>query len=163
MDLYGPLPESKRSKTYILVVVDHLTKWPEAYTLEDKTSETICRTLIRELLPRFSMPRKILSDGENTLIAESIGQLWQLLGIHRQLSSAYHPQTNTMAERFNRFLGDALYASTSPDQKDWDLQLSMILFAYRSSTHPTTGESPYFLLYGTDPILPEDWMTEQLA
>ena len=44
----------------------------------------------------------------------------------------------------------------SSHQKDWDRHIPMILFAYRVSPHASTGESPFFLLYGREPRLPLD-------
>ena len=44
----------------------------------------------------------------------------------------------------------------SRDQKDWDTHLSAVLFGYRVSPHDTTGESPFYLLYGREPRLPVD-------
>ena len=38
--------------------------------------------------------------------------------------------------------------------RDWDVQLPYVLFAYRTSPHESTGESPFFLMYGRDPVLP---------
>ena len=40
--------------------------------------------------------------------------------------------------------------------KDWDVRLPYLLFGYRSTVQPSTGESPFFLLYGRDPQLPTD-------
>jgi len=40
--------------------------------------------------------------------------------------------------------------------KDWDQHLPYVLFAYRSSLQHSTGESPFYLLYGRDPRLPTD-------
>ena len=37
---------------------------------------------------------------------------------------------------------------------EWDKQLPMLLFAYRSTVQDSTKESPFFLLYGRDPRLP---------
>ena len=37
---------------------------------------------------------------------------------------------------------------------EWDQQLPLLLFAYRSSVQESTKESPFFLLYGRDPQLP---------
>ena len=37
---------------------------------------------------------------------------------------------------------------------DWDEMLSYVLFAYRASRQASTGESPFYLLYGRDPRLP---------
>jgi len=40
--------------------------------------------------------------------------------------------------------------------KDWDQQLPYVLFAYRASLQESTGESPFFLLYGCTPGIPTD-------
>lgn len=37
---------------------------------------------------------------------------------------------------------------------EWDKQLPMLLFAYRSTIQESTRESPFFLVYGRDPRLP---------
>jgi transposase InsO family protein len=156
MDIYGELPETKEGYKYLLVIVDHFSKWPEAIPLKDKKAETIANAILNEFLPRHSIPRKILSDNEATLIDKSVDQLWKLLGIKRKTSSVYHPQTNTAAKRFNRFLGDSIYATLGTKQTEWNNEIGTILMAYRMSIHPTTGESPYFLQHGTDPVIPED-------
>ena len=44
----------------------------------------------------------------------------------------------------------------SANQKDWDKHIPMVLFAYRVSPNATTGESPFYLLYGREPRLPID-------
>ena len=40
--------------------------------------------------------------------------------------------------------------------KDWDKQLPFVLFAYRATEQASTGESPFYLLYGRDPQLPSE-------
>ena len=40
--------------------------------------------------------------------------------------------------------------------QDWDARLPYVLFAYRATMQHSTGESPFFLLYGWDPQLPTE-------
>ena len=40
--------------------------------------------------------------------------------------------------------------------QEWDTRLPYVLFAYRSALQSSTGESPFFLLYGRDPQLPTE-------
>lgn len=47
-----------------------------------------------------------------------------------------------------------------PDQKDWDLQLSACMMAYRSSAHESTGPTPNQLMLGREREVPLDFMTE---
>ena len=49
-----------------------------------------------------------------------------------------------------------MLAKTSPGGLDWDERIPYVLFAYRSSVQQSTGESPFFLLYGRDPQLPTE-------
>jgi len=44
----------------------------------------------------------------------------------------------------------------SSHQKDWDDQLSSVLFAFRVSPLEVTDESPFYMLYGREPLLPMD-------
>ena len=37
---------------------------------------------------------------------------------------------------------------------DWDQVFGQILIAYRCCPHTFTGESPFFLVYNRDPVLP---------
>ena len=38
--------------------------------------------------------------------------------------------------------------------KDWDKQLGPVLFAYRTTPHSSSGETPFYLVYGRDANLP---------
>eukprot|EP01070_Trichotokara_eunicae_P011296 Trichotokara_eunicae@DN7046_c0_g1_i1.p1 len=40
--------------------------------------------------------------------------------------------------------------------REWDLFLAAIAFSYRITPHPATLNSPFFLNYGPDPVLPQD-------
>ena len=44
------------------------------------------------------------------------------------------------------------------ETNDWDEQLPFAVFAYRQAMHSSTGHSPFYLLYGRDPMLPDDLM-----
>ena len=80
----------------------------------------------------------------------------QLLGYKKLNTSAYHPQTDGLVERFNRTLTAMLAKTVERGGKNWDQQLPFVLFAYRASQQQSTLESPFFLLYGRDPRLPTD-------
>ena len=76
------------------------------------------------------------------------------MGIKKANTTAYHPQTDGLVERFNRTLTDMLAKTVERDGKNWDVRLPYVLFAYRTSPQESTKESPFYLLYGRDPQLP---------
>ena len=69
-------------------------------------------------------------------------------------TTAYHPQTDGLVERFNRTLTDMLAKKVETNGLDWDQHLPYVLFAYRASVQESTQETPFHLLYGRDPRLP---------
>ena len=42
------------------------------------------------------------------------------------------------------------------DQENWDMNLSKISFAYNTSTHSTTKQTPFELQFGRKPTIPID-------
>ena len=78
-------------------------------------------------------------------------ELCQRLGIRRTRSSPFNPQGNGQAERTNRTLAERLAMDLEAmDQMDWDEKLSSALSAIRTVPNCTTGESPHFLVFGSE-------------
>jgi len=63
-------------------------------------------------------------------------------------TTAYHPQTDGLVERFNHTLIDMLAKRVERSGRDWDTQIPYVLFAYRASLQESTGESPFFRCMG---------------
>ena len=86
-------------------------------------------------------------------------ELCRLTGIESRLTSAYHPQTNGLDERFNQTLQRQLLKFVGKEQNEWDLYIDSILFSYRVSRQDSTKYSPYFLVYGRQARLPVQFKT----
>ncbi len=71
------------------------------------------------------------------------------------LSSPYHPQTNSLVERFNQTLCEKL-AKLAKETDQWNEFVDPILMAYRTTKHSTTGVIPFLLIYGREAVLPID-------
>ena len=50
MDFMGPLPETSKGNKHILVVVDHFTKWCEAFATPDQKASTVAPLLISKIV-----------------------------------------------------------------------------------------------------------------
>ena len=83
-----------------------------------------------------------------------MAQLCDAFNIKHNFTSPYMPQSNGKTENFNKFLKASIRKLCQDDKQGWDQVLSQILMAYRCCPHSSTGESPFFLLYNRDPVLP---------
>ena len=63
-----------------------------------------------------------------------------------------------LRDKFNKTVLEMLSMAVQQDEDKWDLLLPSLLLAYRTSVHETTGMTPFSLMFGRDPRLPEDIM-----
>jgi hypothetical protein len=104
-----------------------------------------------------SSPEVIQSDGAKELTASWLEELRTLVGADKAVSSAYHPQSHTHVERFNFTLANMLsLACTRKDKRDWSRHLRKVEHAWNSVVPVQTGETPYYLTTGYDPVSPVD-------
>ncbi|GFU87869.1 transposon Tf2-9 polyprotein [Trichonephila clavipes] len=103
IDLFGPLPETLTGKKWIFIVEDTSTKWVELFALAEATAENCAKTLIEEVLLRYGLPRRLISDNGPQFISAVMQLTCDLLEITQELIPVYHPQANP-SERKNRDL-----------------------------------------------------------
>lgn len=156
MDLTGPLPLTHRRNRYVLVCMDYFSKWVETYALPNIEAKTVARAFVEEFCCRFGLPEEIHSDQGSQFQSALFTQMCCMFGIGKTRTTAYHPQSDGMVERFNRTLKNMLSKLVNAKQNDWDEHLSMVTMAYRSSVHQSTGFTPSQLMFSREMILPID-------
>ena len=62
IDLLTECETSSSGNKHILTIIEHLTGWPEAFSIPDKSPDTIVSTFMKQYLPVHMCPRYILSD-----------------------------------------------------------------------------------------------------
>ena len=85
------------------------------------------------------------------------------MGVECRITSAYHPQSNGLDERFNQTLQKQLLKFVGERQDTWDEYLDDVLFAYRVSVQDSTKYSPFFLVYGRNARLPIEYSKDLSA
>ena len=156
IDTSGPFPESYNGNRYIINVIDMFSGWPESFATKSKSAETVAQILIEHIIPRHSGPRVIVSDNGTEFVNAVIDQISAFFNIKHIRTSVYHPQANGKCERYNRAQNDMLAKLVDRSQRDWDTKIPAILSAYRTAKNETTKYSPFYIMYGRDPILPLD-------
>ena len=108
IDLITECKTSTSGNIHILTIIEHLTGWPEAYPIPDKTADTIVSTFINEYLPVHMCPQYIWSDNRTEFKNSLMDQVLQQLGIDRIFSAPYHPWSNGKLEVFHNYLKPTL-------------------------------------------------------
>ena len=143
---------------YILVIVDHFSRFAQAYATRNKSSAAVAKKLYNDFVLRFGLPARILSDQGGEFESKTIRALNHLVGIQKSRTTPYHPQSNGACERMNQTLLKMLRSLPEEDKSRWPEKLNKMIHAYNCSPHSSTGYSPFFLMFGREPKLPIDML-----
>lgn len=154
IDLIGPLPSSNGFK-YCLTAIDRYTRWPEVVPIQDITAETVARAFLTSWISRFGCPEQVTTDQGRQFQSQLFQSLAELCGIHLTRTTAYHPMSNGIIERFHRTLKAALMAHQGTS---WSEALPLVLLgirtAYKRDLDCTTAE----LVYGEPIRIPGEFL-----
>ena len=100
-DILGPFPVSESGNSYILVATDYFTRWAEAYPIPNQEAGTIAKKLTDEMFLQFSPPEQLHSDQGGQFESCLLAEVCKVLHIHKSRTTAYHPQSDGLAERWN--------------------------------------------------------------
>jgi len=152
VDLVGPLPPSKEGYTHVLTVVDRSTRWPEVYPVRDLTATECADTFTAGWVACFGVPHTITSDRGTQFTSAVWQSMCNTLGVRHVTTTAYHPQSNGMVERFHRQLKDALRARNCGTA--WLEHLPWVLLGLRATPKEESGLSSAEAVYGVPLVLP---------
>ena len=140
----------------VLVVVDHFTRYVQAFVTKNHTARTTARVLYNNFFFVFGFPQKLLSDQGTEFTGDVIAAMCKLLGIEKIRTTPYHPQTKGLAERVHQTL-QRMIGKLDPEKcRKWPEHIGSVLIAYNATRSQVTGYSPYFLMFGRRPRLPVD-------
>ena len=161
IDILGPLPATERGNRYLVVVMDYFTKWPEVFPVPNQEAETVAAGLMENVISRFGVPMEIHSDQGRNFESEVFQCLMKVLGITKTRTTALHPQSDGMVERFNKTILDYLSKFIDDHQSDWDKLINLCMLAYRTAVNETTQISPAKMMFGRELRLPVDLVVGQ--
>ena len=152
MDIVGPLPRSSRGSQYILTIMDRFSRWIEAIPMRSSTSNIICEKFFSCWIVRFGIPDYLITDQGSQFEGDLFQDLLARLGIQRNRTTAYHPQSNGLIERAHSTLKNSIrcLANQFPD---WEKALPSALYAMRTAIS-NLGTSPSLVIYGEQIAIP---------
>ena len=140
----------------VLVVVDHFTRYVQAYVTKNHTARMTARVLYNNYFSVFGFPQRLMSDQGTEFCGQVISAMCSLLGIEKICTTLYHPQMNGSAEQVHQTLQRMIGKLDPEKRKKWPYHIGSILIAYNATRSMVTGFSPYFLMFRWRPRLPID-------
>ena len=155
MDLIGEFhPPSSKGNRYALTVICMFTGYTFCIPLPDKKAETVLKAYMNHVYCKHGGSLKILSDNGTEFKNKLMEEVSKELGVeYKVYSPPYRPQSNGRIESFHYFLKACIAKHITP-QLEWDDVVPLACAAYNFFPNEHSRESPFFLMFGRDPLLP---------
>ncbi|CAI2733638.1 unnamed protein product [Schistosoma spindalis] len=155
IDIIGTLPPS-HGYDHILMCIDRFTRWPEAIPITSITAETVAHRFVERWIALYGCPSTVTTDRGQQFESALFSSLTRLLDTERIRTTAYHPASNGLVERFHRQLKSALQAHENDNYYE---TLPLVLLGIRTSLKADIQCSAAELVYGTTLRLPGEFFT----
>ena len=155
IDLVGPASEATSGNKYILTMLDTFTRWVVAVPIPSKRTDVVAHAIYRHWICKYGCMSRVLSDQGREFVNKGILSMCTRWSIRQIKTTGWQPQANPV-ERVHRWLNSSMTTISKNFEDDWDLYVDAIVFAFNTSYHEATGYSPYNLVFGRQPRLPDD-------
>ncbi|MBW0498144.1 hypothetical protein O181_037859 [Austropuccinia psidii MF-1] len=145
-------PGGDKSYSECLFIVERYSKTPIFLPFhEDDTAMDTALFICNRVISHTGLFKNIISDRYIKFISALWTNLHKLLGTKLSFSTAYHPQTDGLAERMIQSLEDMIrrFCAYGPELKysdgfthDWCTLIPALELAYKTLIHPSTDKTP---------------------
>ena len=155
MDLIGELyPPSKAGHKYAPTAICMLTGYVFCIPLKTKQANEVLQAYIDNVCAKFGGSLKTLSDNGTEFKNCLFEAVATELGVkHKIYTASYRPSSNGHIEGFHNFLKACISKHVSP-QLEWTSVVPLACAAYNFLLNEHSKESPFFLMFGRDAVLP---------
>jgi transposase InsO family protein len=157
LDIMGPFPHTVGGYRFLYVAIDKFTKWPEATSVVKINKQSAVK-FIKSIICRFGVPNRIITDNGSQFTSGAFQGYCKDLGIQICYASPAHPESNGEVERANAEILKGLKTRTYDGLKKhgnkWIDELLCALWGNRTSPSRATRETPFFMVYGAEVVLP---------
>ena len=155
MDLIGEFyPPSKSGHKYALTVICMLTGYVFCIPLKTKQASEVVQAYIDNVYAKFGGSLKILSDNGTEFKNQLFKHVAKELRVKfKNYTAPYRPSSNGHIEGFHNFLNACISKHISP-QLEWTSVVPLACAAYNFLPNEHSKESPFFLVFARDSVLP---------
>jgi len=120
----------------------------------------VARIFMDDIVRQQRVPQEVVSDRDVWFRAEYWREVTRILHTKLHMSTEFHPQPDVLSENLDTSVVSYLGGFATHDQANWDDYLPVAEYAYNSSVHLSTRQTPFELDLGYEPPLPLDLMAD---
>nr|KYP36420.1 Retrovirus-related Pol polyprotein from transposon 17.6 [Cajanus cajan] len=154
MDILGPFLPAKGQVKFLIVVVDHFTKWIEAEAVAVISANNVHKFFWRNVITQFGVPHALITDNDLQFTDRRFNEFLDGLQIKHRMTSVEHPQSNGQAKAANKVILKELKRRLGKAIGQWPDRWVVTLWAYRCTPQSSTKETPFRLTYRMDTMIP---------
>ncbi|MBW0558449.1 hypothetical protein O181_098164 [Austropuccinia psidii MF-1] len=168
----GLVPGGKENYNACLIIPDRFSNSIRCLPFhKEETAMDTAMLFCNNIISTCGVPKIIISDRDPKFIFEFWTNFYDILGTKLAFSTAYHPQTDGLAERMIQTMEDILrrFCSYGMEYKDhegyihyWVTLLPAVQLAYNTSQNSTKGKPPALVERGLNPLLPVHHLKKNL-
>jgi transposase InsO family protein len=141
------------------VAVDKFSKWIEARPIVNVRSEEAA-SFFTDIIYRFGIPDAIITDNGTQFTGKKFLNFCDDNHIRVDWSAVAQPKTNGQVERANDMilqdLKPRIFKHLDKFRARWVAELPSVLWSLCTTPSRATGLTPFFMVHGSEVVLPTD-------
>ena len=148
------LPKSNNGNQYVVVFIDHFSRYCEMRVIPDKTADSVAYAFMNAVIARWGCPVHLISDNGPEFINNIMIKLCTRLNIKRPKILPLRPQANGYVERANKSILNILRTLSDERRSNWCEYLELVQGTINGTFHSAIMNSPDYIITGRDKITP---------
>ena len=162
LDCVRPLERSKRNFKWILTCIDLHSSFMIAVPMKSKSAADVIHAYVETILPQIGPSRFILTDNGTEFKNDTMSKVLNRLNTEHKFTTVYFPRGNSRLENSHALLKRSISKYIDILDVEWDKCLNLATYAFNISPSSDNCNSPYYLVYGREPIDAELQELEEL-
>ncbi len=140
------LPRSHQGASYVLVWVDHFSRFTVLAPLPNKSATTVAHALLSHFICPYTTPRALLSDNGTEFKNQILQDVCNPFSIKQTFITAHHPASNGLVERTNIQILEILRHLAGKFHDSWEDLLSHVAASINGSINTSSGKTPHYII-----------------
>ena len=152
LDCVGTLERSKRNFKWILTCINLHSSFMIAVPMKSKSADDVIHTYVEIILPQIGPSRFILMDNGTEFKNDTMSKVLNRLNTEHKFTTVYFARGNSRLENLHALLKRSISKYIDILDVEWDKCLNLATYAFNISPSSDNCNSPYYLVYGREPI-----------